>query len=129
MAWSPPRAPAPRGVARVNPSAAVQTASPEMSAGIGKVEEGPGREGRVQEIFPRSPEDFLPYDHPKDNPQGRLPQGQGGRQGQGIEKARDEEALVDLVPSHDGKNGLAKAPGHLGHEVEGEKVEKAVGEV
>ena len=46
---------------------------PRDLGGIGKEEEGPGGQRRVQDIHSRPPEDLLADDDPEGNAQGHLP--------------------------------------------------------
>ena len=70
---------------------------PDLVAGdlrrVGKIDKGPGNQGRIHEISAHPPKDLLGEDDPETDTQRNLPQGDGCRQGQGKEQAGDQKGF------------------------------------
>src|SRR5690606_16852540 len=86
---------------------------------IGKEQERPTGQRRVEEVLAGTAEDFLADDHTKADTQRYLPQGNARRQDQGKQHRGHEETFVDFMTAHTGEENLPEAAHHEGDHIDG----------
>ena len=96
---------------------------------IGKEQEDPRRERRVQHVVARAAEDLLADDDAEGDADRDLPEGNRRRQHEREEHAGDQEALVHVVPPDDREQALPEASHRERHDQDRQVVERAVGRV
>src|SRR5690606_24598946 len=97
--------------------------------GIGKEQECPPCQCRVEEVLAGTAKNFLTNYNPETDPQGDLPKGNRRRQNQSKQNRCNEETLVDLMLAHGCKQHFPESAHDKGDEINGNKVGGPVDEV